>query len=127
MAFIDGGSRGNPGISGCGYYDSVTKIGWYKYLGKMTNNEAEYNGLLLALEKCKDANMIIHSDSKLVVNHVNGIYQCKSENLIPLYKKVMAEKHRFQIKHVLRDKNKFADRLVNKAMDDQKSGSMKME
>ena len=65
--YIDGGSRGNPGLSGCGVYNPQNEKGHFIFLGKMTNNESEYNGLLSALKIYKDKKKLhILTDSLLM-------------------------------------------------------------
>lgn len=129
--FIDGGSRSNPGESGCGVYDSETKIGHYFYLGKMTNNEAEYSGLLKALELYgKRDTLHIVSDSNLIVQQVNGVWGVKAPTIIPMFEAAMKRIRlikSFTIKHTLRAGNKFADQLANMAMDQKKSGEYKFK
>ena len=89
---FDGGSRGNPGQSGCGYviYDSAYNIVYEcsMYLGIQTNNYAEYMGLILGVKKSCEIdikNLIIKCDSLLVINQLNGKFSVKSDNLKPLY------------------------------------------
>ena len=93
------------------------------YLGKTTNNVAEYSGLLEALgtataEGATEVEII--SDSELLVKQMLGVYRVKHPNLIPLYEraKAMARRFaRFSIRHTLRAGNKEADRLANRAVD----------
>lgn len=69
IMYIDGGSRGNPGISGCGVYDKTNNKGFYYFIGNNhTNNEAEYAALLFALVNNKSSSLKIISDSKLLVS-----------------------------------------------------------
>lgn len=130
--FTDGGSRGNPGHSGYGvviYGEQGRTIAELsKYLGIRTNNEAEYSGLLDALQWLV-ANSAIHqvtsatfySDSQLMVRQLNGQYKVKSSNIKPLYQQAISliSKLNFPVKFidVLRDKNQRADELANLAMD----------
>lgn len=123
----DGGSRGNPGISGIGivicdeYEDMIFELG--QYIGVQTNNYAEYKALTRALEIAIDMGIYeveVYMDSELVVKQIKGEYKVKSENLYPMYEMANALIHQFSsfdIKHVKREFNKRADKLANKAMD----------
>ena len=116
---MDGASSGNPGNAGVGIViktpERVVKIS--KCIGLSTNNEAEYTALLLALEWLDKNNVplaIIHSDSKLVVNQINGIYKIKSKKLAEYAKKIkkFMSKKNIQLKWIEREKNKEADQLA---------------
>lgn len=124
---IDGASRGNPGESGIGIIAKdknkiIFKIS--KYIGKTTNNEAEYTALIKALEKSlksghKSARFV--SDSQLIVEQINGNYRVKDEDLKILFsqaKALIAKMTHFSIEHVKREKNKEADELANKGIDE---------
>jgi len=96
--YTDGASRGNPGISASGFaiYDSKGNIIKEEvvYNGIKTNNYAEYNAIILALEWCKnnlgtDLEIELTSDSELVIRQINGVYKVKEITLKPLYKKVI--------------------------------------
>ena len=127
IAHIDGGARGNPGPAGYGVAvrDSagqpVAELS--EYLGLKTNNYAEYSGLLGALDYCLKNNeraLKVISDSELMVRQINGIYKVKSPDLKELYDKARQKINQlewFRAEHVLREKNKDADRLANDAMD----------
>ncbi len=121
-AYIDGGSRGNPGPSGLGvYFPGLVSVA--EYLGHQTNNYAEYSALVSALRfaadrQCKQ--LKIYSDSELVVKQIKGIYKVRNENIRPLYasaKRLIEQIPRFSIEHVRREFNKEADKLANEAMD----------
>ncbi len=126
-AYCDGGSRGNPGPAGFGVYIQDDKgavlAELSKFLGKKTNNYAEYSGMLAALEYALahgHERLRIVSDSELMVKQIKGQYRVNSPELRPLYEEAKSrilELRSFQIQHVLRDKNKHADRLANQAMD----------
>lgn len=132
--YIDGGSRNNPGESGIGVVEihRNKRIGYYEYTGILTNNEAEYKALIRALEiglekGIKDIE--IFSDSELVCNQINGTYKIKSQSLAVFYKKAMgliSEFKSFKINHVLRNKNKEADKMVNMAIDLKKNGKIEL-
>jgi len=126
-AYCDGGSRGNPGPAGFGVYiqgaqgEAVGELS--EYLGKKTNNFAEYSGLLAALDFAIEKGyprLKVVSDSELMVKQIKGQYRVNSPELRPLYeeaKRRIGKLEGFQIQHVLREKNQRADRLANLAMD----------
>ncbi|HEX5236331.1 MAG TPA: ribonuclease HI family protein [Silvibacterium sp.] len=126
-AFCDGGARGNPGPAGFGVYiqdergEKLAELS--EFLGIKTNNFAEYCGLLAALEfalRYDHPRLRVVSDSELMVKQIKGEYKVKSPDLRPLYdeaKRRIAGLDFFQIQHVLRNKNREADRLANQAMD----------
>jgi len=126
-AYCDGGSRGNPGPAGFGVYiedahgKAVAQLS--EYVGRKTNNFAEYSGLLAALHFALEqgyGRLKVVSDSELMVKQIKGQYRVNSPELRPLYdeaKRRIARLDRFEIQHVLREKNRHADRLANEAMD----------
>ncbi|HEX3438521.1 MAG TPA: ribonuclease HI family protein [Pseudacidobacterium sp.] len=126
-AYCDGGSRGNPGPAGYGVYiedENRQKIAELsEFLGKKTNNFAEYSGLLAALSYALEHNfshLKVVADSELMVKQVKGQYRVNSPELRPLYEEArsrIGQLEGFQIQHVLRGKNQNADRLANQAMD----------
>jgi len=128
-AHIDGGSRGNPGPAAYGVVirNSEGKIiaELSQYLGKQTNNFAEYSGLLAALEFAQKQNLPglkIVSDSELLVKQMKGQYRVSSPALKELFdraRRLSGQLQHFSIQHVLRAYNKDADRLVNAALDNQ--------
>ena len=128
--YIDGGSRGNPGEGAIGLAvvnsenEEVYRFG--KRIGLCTNNFAEYNALIEALDYVAtnrlsgNKNVDIYSDSELLVKQMNKIYKVKSGNLIPLFKKarnVFDKDSRIRIKHINREKNRTADWIVNRVLD----------
>ncbi len=126
--FTDGGARGNPGPAGIGalLFDSNDKLIWLeaKYINKSTNNIAEYKALLLGLNYIKDIlnpqdNLVCYLDSELVVKQLNKEYKVKNDFLKILNNKVLEVIKGFNVKfvHVRREKNKFADKLVNICLD----------
>jgi ribonuclease HI len=127
IAFSDGGARGNPGPAGFGVViqDETGKkvAALSEYLGHQTNNFAEYQGLIAALEfavahPCRALKVI--SDSELLVRQIKGIYKVKNAVLQDLHgraKELIAQLNWFSIGHVLRSKNQEADALANAAMD----------
>ena len=127
VAYCDGSSRGNPGPAGFGVYiqDSAGSVlaELSQYLGARTNNYAEYSALLAALEFAiakGHKSLRVVSDSELMVKQIKGQYRVNSPELRPLYeeaKRRIPLLDHFQIQHVLREKNRHADRLANLAMD----------
>lgn len=125
---VDGGARGNPGPAGAGIVISTADDGTVLYqaglfLGIATNNVAEYKGLLAGLRaaaKLGASQVEAFSDSELIVRQLNGQYRVKNAGLRPLYEQVLqlqGQFDRFSIRHVRREQNKEADRLVNQALD----------
>jgi len=123
----DGGARGNPGPAGAGVviFDEKGRelfAGGF-YLGETTNNAAEYQGLIRALEQAATLNgdeLDIAMDSELIVRQINGQYRVKNANLKPLYeraKELMDSFKTIVVRHVYREQNARADMLVNKAID----------
>lgn len=130
--FSDGGARGNPGPGACAF---VAKKGnrtlsqGSKYLGKVTNNVAEYSGVILALNWLVDnlqsvgnsEPTIFFMDSELVVSQINGVYKIKNLTLRKLHQGIVETitKNGFQttFKYIPRSKNKVADFLVNQELD----------
>jgi ribonuclease HI len=127
LLMVDGAARGNPGEAGCGavIYDETGTVRQElcSYLGKATNNVAEYEGLLMGLEavlRLGGSRLKVQSDSELLVRQLNGLYRVKDEKLKPLYQRAMALLQRFEsyrIIHVRREQNQQADRLANRAID----------
>jgi ribonuclease HI len=127
-ANIDGGSRGNPGPASYGVVirdprgEIVARL--KKYIGRTTNNVAEYYGLIAALDYAQSNSikaLRIESDSELMVKQMRGQYQVKSADLKPLFeraKKMSQTFSTFRIEHVYREQNKEADALANEAMDE---------
>ena len=127
IAYSDGGARGNPGPAGYGVVikDETGKklAALSEYLGHQTNNVAEYQGLIAALEYTIEHGykaLKVISDSELLVRQIKGIYKVKNSVLKELHaraKELIAKLDWFSIEHVLRGKNSEADRLANEAMD----------
>jgi ribonuclease HI len=127
-AYIDGAARGNPGPAGAGAYfppdaEHPSATDFFEALGRATNNEAEYRALLLALgeaERRGATELVIFSDSLLLVEQINGRFRMKAENLKPLFREALLRAKafpRFSITHVRREKNREADRLANLGAD----------
>ena len=126
-AYTDGGARGNPGPAGYGVLikdESGRKVAALSdYLGHQTNNFAEYQGLIAALEYAFQHGpkaLKVISDSELLVKQIKGIYKVKNPTLRDLHaraKELIAQLEWFSIGHALREHNQEADRLANEAMD----------
>lgn len=125
--FFDGCSKGNPGKGGAGavLYDSENKeIDICKsYVGdSVTNNMAEYTGLIIGLEKAVQlgiSDIIVNGDSLLVIRQMKGEYKVKAPSLLELYKKtkeLASTFHTISFCHVYRENNKRADQLSNEAL-----------
>lgn len=127
VIYTDGGSRGNPGPSAAGYIiinnqqEVVAEGG--EYLGITTNNQAEYQGVRLGLEKALELGykkVDFKIDSMLVVNQMNGIYKIKNRELWPINERIrslMTKCDRVTFTHVNRQFNQLADGMVNKTLD----------
>jgi ribonuclease HI len=122
--FFDGCSKGNPGPAGAGYViyqDNHEIFSESKYLGKQTNNVAEYSALIIGLEKAIELNLEeleVYGDSMLVIKQLQGLYKIKSPTLKPFYEKAfeLSKKLKIKFHHILRAKNKRADELANEAL-----------
>jgi ribonuclease HI len=124
---IDGASRGNPGPAAYGVLirdargETVAKL--KKYIGRFTNNVAEYYGLIAAMDYAHSHGfhaIRVESDSELLVKQMRGLYKVKSADLQPLYErahKMSAGFDAFGIEHVYREQNREADALANEALD----------
>jgi probable phosphoglycerate mutase len=127
IAHCDGGSRGNPGPAGYGAVieDKNGRVlaRLSEYLGKRTNNYAEYSALLGVLAWClehKQPRIRVVADSELMVKQMQGKYKVNSPDLRPLWEEARRRANqleRFEIVHTLRGGNKEADQLANDAMD----------
>lgn len=127
--FVDGASRGNPGAAsiGCSLVDENNDeiLSISETIGVRTNNQAEYTAWIRGLEEClrkKISNVVVKSDSELVIRQLEGRYKVKSPELIPLHQTVksyMAQFESIEMKHVPREQNKRADELANEALDSQ--------
>ena len=121
VAYVDGGSHGNPGPSGIGVViegpgDETTLIA--KWIGHQDNNVAEYVALLEALQYAlalKARTLHVYSDSEVVVRQMNGDYACRSQRLYSLHWicRKLARSLKFSISHVGREKNAEANHLVH--------------
>lgn len=134
VIYTDGGSRGNPGPAGAGAVvtDETGKVlrEAHRALGVMTNNEAEYQAVILGLETIKKAvgktraaksEIEMRLDSELVAKQLAGQYQIKEKTLQPLFMKIwnlrVATFPHLTFTYIPREKNRRADQLANQAMD----------
>jgi ribonuclease HI len=127
VAHSDGGARGNPGPAGFGVVikdETGRKVAALsEYLGHQTNNFAEYQGLIAALEYALQHGpkaLKLISDSELLVRQIKGVYKVKNATLQDLHaraKELIAKLEWFSIGHAFREHNQEADRLANEAMD----------
>ncbi|RCK72466.1 MAG: Ribonuclease HI [Ignavibacteriae bacterium] len=128
VAYIDGASRGNPGESGIGVIikdekrNIIDKISGY--IGKTTNNIAEYTALITCLRRVKELNLdslTVYSDSELLVRQIQGKYKVRNARLKLLFedvRKLLNEANfEFKIKHIDREENREADQLANAGID----------
>ncbi len=141
IIYTDGGSRGNPGKAAIGVVfcnergQIIKKYG--EYLGdNLTNNEAEYSAVIFALKKFKalfgkaiseTSDVELRADSELVVKQLNGEYKLENEKIQKFFIEIWNLKLDFKsvkFKHIPREKNKEADRLVNEALDERVSGRL---
>jgi ribonuclease HI len=125
--YTDGGARGNPGPAAAGGVvvgaDGALIAEVSEYLGVATNNVAEYRALILTLRRALDEGcriVDIRMDSELVVRQLEGKYRVKDAKMRPLHAaavKLLAMFERADVRHVRRDENKLADKLVNAVLD----------
>ena len=124
---FDGGSRGNPGPAGIGVVvaaaDGTPLVTLGRFIGRATNNVAEYKALITAMHEAKKlgaTKVLIRGDSELVIKQMTGVYRVKNPDMKVLYDEAQAVLRTFaaaKFMHNLRDKNELADALANKAMD----------
>jgi len=125
--YTDGASRNNPGEAGAGVYilqDGEPFEQIARYLGQTTNNIAEYTAAIIGLEhavKTGARSVRLFADSELLVKQVNGQYKVKNEGLKPLHgrvKELIARIGTVEVQYIPRERNKEADALANKAIDE---------
>src|SRR5687768_6531827 len=124
---FDGGSRGNPGPAGIGVVllakDNTPLVTLGRFIGRATNNVAEYKALIAGLEEAKKLGakkVLVCGDSELIVRQMNGEYRVKNADLRPLYEEaqdLISEFDEARIEHNYREDNSLADKLANLAMD----------
>ncbi len=127
IIYTDGGSRNNPGPSALGVVISDDKGNvlkeYSRYLGEATNNQAEYEAVIFALQKAKQLKikeLEIRTDSELIGKQLLGKYKIKDPNLQPLFIKawnLRLDYDKVDIKIISREQNKKADKLVNQELD----------
>ncbi len=127
VAYADGASRGNPGLASYGVvvYDADGRElhTGARALGRATNNQAEYQGVIAALEAALGLGareVELRMDSELVIRQLSGRYKVRNPGLIPLHKRILALRERFDrvtLVHVPRAQNRVADKLANEALD----------
>ena len=135
--YTDGGSRNNPGPAAIGVWIETLNKKYAEYIGEKTNNEAEYEALIFGLkkikgligkEKAKQATIECYLDSELVVKQVSHEYKLSEEHIQKLFIQIwnlMLDFKKVSFHHVLREKNKIADALVNQALDEkEKQGKL---
>ena len=123
--YIDGASKGNPGHSGVGiviYRDGQVLKRISSYIGKATNNIAEYTALIYALEEAlllKAKSLKINTDSQLLARQINKVYKVKHEGLIGLYERsvhLLSGFEKVLVNHIPREENSSADKLATEAI-----------
>jgi ribonuclease HI len=124
---FDGGSRGNPGPAGIGVVlsaaDGTPLVTLGRFIGRATNNVAEYKGLITALEQAKELGakkIVVRGDSELVIKQMRGEYRVKNPDLRVLYDRaqdLIAQFDQAKVEHNYRESNELADKLANLAMD----------
>lgn len=123
---IDGASRGNPGPAGIGVVfsrDNLRITEYKEFIGKKTNNQAEYAALKKALQIAStfDNELMVLSDSQLIVNQRNNVYKVRNKQLKIIFREISNLERRFKMviyKHIPREKNEHADLLANQAIDE---------
>jgi ribonuclease HI len=126
--FTDGAARGNPGPAGLGLViedaEGMRLWGGCRYIGTATNNQAEYQAVIEGLRKAAEWNpdrLEVYLDSQLVVEQLAGRYRVKNADLRPLHSQaqaLLASFPEFTVVHVPREKNRGADALANRAIDE---------
>ena len=125
----DGGARGNPGPAGIGVVVENADTGEVlerhaKFLGRTTNNQAEYQAVILGLKRCHAlgaTEVEVVADSELLIKQANGEYRVKNPDLAQRFlemRNLEVQIGRVRFRHVRREQNKEADRLSNQAMDE---------
>ncbi len=127
VVHVDGGARGNPGPAAAAAVvstpDGDVLDEAAEFLGRATNNVAEYRGLILGLQRARElgaTEIEVYNDSELVAHQINGRYKVKHPDMKPLYEQAMArlrEFGRWRVRNVPRAQNAAADALVNAELD----------
>ena len=126
LIYIDGAARGNPGPAGIGiviFDDEKNRIKeFHKYIGEATNNVAEYNALVYALQEAHmlgSRDLVVHMDSELIYKQLKGEFRVKDKKIKPLFDKaihLINGLDKIELKHIDRSLNKEADKLANKGI-----------
>lgn len=135
VLYSDGGSRGNPGPSSAAFVIVDTQANQTieadgVYLGITTNNQAEYHGLRLGIERAIEKgilNLECRMDSMLVVNQLNGSYHIKNRELWPIFERIrsyLPQFERITFVYIPREENTKADAMVNKLLDQHQNDTM---
>ena len=128
VVYTDGACRGNPGPAATGWlirneHGQIIDEGG-SFLGRRTNNEAEYEAVIEALSvagKHSATHVLLRSDSELLIRQINGQYRVKNARLLPLYQRVQQLRREFEttvFEHVRREFNREADAAANAALDE---------
>jgi len=135
VMYTDGGSRNNPGPAAVGVYLETLRKQYGHYIGEKTNNEAEYEAVIFGLkkikqlignDKAKDYSIECYLDSEFVTKQLKHEYKVKEERIQKLFLEVwnlILDFKSVSFNHILREKNKIADALVNEALDNQNKQS----
>lgn len=127
--YTDGGSRGNPGPSALGVFIETLNVRYGEFLGRGTNNEAEYAAILSGMrrvmaevgaERSRTAHLECRMDSELAMRQLTGRYRVKNPRMKHWFDLIQNERGNFaevSFRHIFREKNKEADRMVNEALD----------
>ncbi len=131
LAYTDGASRGNPGESGIGILAKDEQgdilLSANGYIGRTTNNLAEYAALLTLVKRVRTLNcsrLVVHSDSELMVRQMKGEYKVRDEEIKKCQQKIQKildkSPFEFEIRHIPREMNSEADALANRGLDSRK-------
>lgn len=127
IVYTDGACRGNPGLASAGVFvksPDGKEYSFKQFLGHQTNNYAEYQAMILALQELRKLQVnrvLIRADSQLMVRQMLGEYKVKHEAIKPLFAEAKALQKQFEsvkFEHVPREQNKQADQLANEAIDE---------
>ncbi len=130
VMYTDGGSRNNPGPAAVGVYIETLRKQFGHFIGSKTNNEAEYEAVIYGLKKIKEVigkekakltEIEIYLDSEFVAKQMNHEYRVKEKELQGLFLKVwnlMLDFGKVAFRHIPREENKIADKMVNEALDE---------
>ena len=133
--YVDGASRGNPGEAGAGFHlldeHGNELLEGMRFLGRMTNNAAEYHALILGLREVLGiggTSIEIYTDSELVAKQMQGVYTVRNRKLRKLHREaveLLSKFHKYEMIPIRREQNRKADRLANEAIDCAKAKGLK--